>query len=88
LKEIRPLYCSSCGTCSGQCPQGIPVSDVLRYLSYSEGYGEYQLGREHFLALPAGIREVRCSDCSNCSIRCPNGVRVAERLRLAQEIFA
>jgi uncharacterized protein len=88
LKEIRPLYCSTCGSCSGKCPQGIPVADVLRYLSYAEGYGEFQLGRENFLALSASIRNVRCTDCSSCTIQCPNGVRIAERLQTAQELFA
>ena len=88
LREIRPLYCSTCGSCSGQCPKGIPVADVLRYLSYSEGYGEFQLGRENFLSLPEEIRSIRCSDCTTCAVRCPNGVRVAQRLRTAQELFA
>jgi hypothetical protein len=88
LKDIRPLYCSTCGSCSGQCPKGIPVADVLRYLSYSEGYGEFQLARENFLSLPAGIRNVRCKDCATCAIRCPNGVQVAQRLGTAQELFA
>jgi len=88
LQEIRPLYCSTCGSCSGKCPYGIPVADVLRYLSYAEGYGEFQLAREHFLALPSEIRNVRCADCSGCAIHCPNGVRVAQRLRTAQELLA
>jgi predicted aldo/keto reductase-like oxidoreductase len=88
LREIRPLYCSMCGACNGKCPKGVPIADVLRYLSYSEGYGEYQLGRENFLSLPAEIRGVRCADCASCAVRCPNGVRVADRLRTAQEIFA
>jgi len=88
LDYIRPLYCRTCGTCTGACPQGLPVSDILRYLSYAEGYGEYPLGREHFLALPAELREVRCNLCPTCSVRCPNGVRVAERLGRAQELFA
>jgi predicted aldo/keto reductase-like oxidoreductase len=88
LKEIRPLYCSACGRCSGTCPKGIPVADVLRYLSYSEGYGEFQLGRENFLSLPKGIQNVRCDDCSSCAVRCPNGVQVAQRLKRAQELFA
>jgi uncharacterized protein len=88
LNEIRPIYCRTCGSCSGKCPQGIPVADVLRYLSYAEGYGEFQLGRENFLSLPADIRNVRCADCSGCTIQCPNGVRVVERLQTAQELFA
>ena len=59
-RYIRPLYCRMCGSCAGKCPQGMPVADVLRWLSYAEGYGEFQLGRESFLSLPAEVRDVRC----------------------------
>jgi aryl-alcohol dehydrogenase-like predicted oxidoreductase len=88
LDYIRPLYCRSCGRCEGRCAQGLPVSDIIRYLSYAEGYGQYALGREHFLELPARLAAVRCGDCSACTIECPNGVRVAQRVSRAQEIFA
>ena len=88
LDYIRPLYCRMCGSCSGQCPKGLPVSDMLRYLSYSEGYGQYQLARENYLALSAEVRDVRCKDCGTCAIQCPNGVRVAERLQIAQELLS
>jgi len=88
LEHIRPLYCRMCGQCDAVCPKGLPVSDVLRYLSYAEGYGQYQLGRESFLAMPREARDVRCNSCSSCSVECPNGVRVAERLARAQELFA
>jgi predicted aldo/keto reductase-like oxidoreductase len=88
LKEIRPLYCSTCGSCTGKCSQGIPVADVLRYLSYSEGYGEFQLARENYLSLPSEIKNARCEACTTCAIRCPNGVQVQQRLRRAQELFA
>jgi predicted aldo/keto reductase-like oxidoreductase len=88
LESIRPLYCRTCGNCSGKCARGIPVADVLRYLSYSEGYGQFQLARENYLALPSAIRNARCEDCIHCSIRCPNGVQVVQRLSRAQELFA
>jgi uncharacterized protein len=88
LNDIRPLYCSMCYNCSGKCPKGVPVADMLRYLAYAQGYGEFQLGRENFLSLPAEVRNVRCKDCSDCAIQCPNGVKVAQRLAVAQELFA
>jgi predicted aldo/keto reductase-like oxidoreductase len=88
LNIIRPLYCSTCGSCAGKCPKGVPISDVLRYLSYSEGYGEFQLARESYLSLPPEVRNVRCDSCSTCVVRCPNGVRIAQRLARAQELFA
>jgi predicted aldo/keto reductase-like oxidoreductase len=88
LDYIRPLYCRMCGDCTGKCPKGLPVADILRFLSYSEGYGEYPLARENFLSLSSEVKDVRCKDCSHCAIQCPNGVRVAERLQMAQELFA
>ena len=88
MEHIRPLYCRMCGQCDAMCSKGIPVADVLRYLSYAEGYGEYRLGRESFLELPRELRDVRCGDCTACSVQCPYGIRVADRLSRAQELFA
>ncbi len=88
LDLIRPLYCRSCGQCSGVCPKGLPVSDILRYLSYAEGYGQFRLAREEYLQLPKQIQRERCTLCPECRIQCPNGVRVPERLALAQEMLA
>ena len=87
-EEIRPYYCRMCHQCSGQCPKGIPVSDTIRYLSYADFYGQFPLGREYFMELPENVRNVRCADCSSCSVQCPNGVHVTERLMRAQELFA
>jgi hypothetical protein len=87
LDAIRPLYCRVCGKCEGQCQKGLPVSDMLRTLSYADGYGQFELGRERFLELAAD-RSVRCSDCSTCTVNCPHGVQVTARLSRAQELFA
>lgn len=88
LEGIAPLYCRMCGSCKGTCPQGLPVSDVLRYLSYADGYGEFALARENFLTLSEPLQQVRCGDCSACAVKCPNGVQVRDRLVRAQELFA
>jgi hypothetical protein len=88
LEQIGPLYCRMCGACEGTCAKGLPVADLLRYLTYAEGYGQFPLGREHFLALPAEVTSVRCQDCANCTVTCPFGVKVASRLARAQELFA
>jgi len=87
-EEIRPFYCRMCHQCSGQCPKGVPVAETLRYLAYADFYGQFALGREHFLALPEEVRGVRCGDCASCQVHCPNGVHVTERLRRAQNLFA
>jgi predicted aldo/keto reductase-like oxidoreductase len=88
LEYISPLYCRMCGKCEGTCAKGLPVPDILRYLTYADGYGQFSLGREEFLALPSAVTEVRCSECSTCTVHCPFGVKVAKRLTRAQELFA
>ena len=88
LDRIRPLYCRFCGQCDGACAKGLPVADMLRFLTYADGYGQFALARERFQALPAELTSVRCGDCAECSVNCPHGVHVAERLTRAQELFA
>ncbi len=88
LQDIRPYFCRMCGKCEGQCPKGLPVSDMVRFVMYADGYGQFPLGREHFQRMPAELQQVRCGDCTVCAVRCPNGVTVAERLTRAQELFA
>jgi uncharacterized protein len=88
LELIRPLYCRTCGRCDGMCRQGLPVADVLRILTYADGYGQFALGRERFLELGPEHGAARCGSCSDCTVECPHGVRVRERVTRAQELFA
>jgi predicted aldo/keto reductase-like oxidoreductase len=88
LETIRPLYCNMCGDCNGDCAHGLPVADMLRILSYADGYRQFGLARERFRELPAHQTAVRCADCAECTVKCPHGVHVADRLTRAQDLFA
>ena len=88
LEEITPYFCRMCGTCAGQCAQGLPVADMVRFVMYADGYGQFPLGREHFQRMSAEHQAVRCDQCPTCSVQCPHGVTVVERMMRAQELFA
>jgi predicted aldo/keto reductase-like oxidoreductase len=88
LELITPLYCRTCGKCRATCAKGLPVADILRYLSYADGYGQFALAREQYATLPRELADVRCRDCERCTVDCPYGVQVAARLSRAQELFA
>jgi uncharacterized protein len=88
LDRISPMYCRFCGECDGACAKGLQVADTLRILTYAEGYGQFALARERFNELPAHHATARCGDCTECTVKCPHGVRVAERVARAQELFA
>jgi uncharacterized protein len=87
-EQIRPDYCRMCYQCKGVCPKGLPVADMLRFLSYHDFYGDYHLAVVSFRDLAREVRDVRCSDCDACSIQCPNGVQVRDRLIRAQQLLA
>jgi hypothetical protein len=88
LASIQPLYCRMCGKCDGACQKGLPVADVLRFLTYADGYGQFALGRERFLELSQEQLAVRCVGCAECTVKCPFGVQVSSRMARAQELFA
>jgi hypothetical protein len=77
-----------CGDCDGACSKGLPVADLIRYVSYAEGYGEFAMAREQYLDLPQHLQNVRCGDCSDCTVSCRHGVNVVGRVSRAQELFA
>lgn len=87
-EQIRPDYCRMCYQCSGVCPKGLPVTDMLRFLAYNDFCGNYHQALANFKGLPKEIQEVQCSDCSKCSIDCPNGVHVQDRLVRLQGLLA
>ncbi len=87
-EQIRPNYCRMCYDCEGKCPKGMPVADVLRFLAYHDFAGNYHQAAMSFSGLAKEIRDVRCSDCSDCAIQCPNGVHVQDRLIRAQKLLA
>jgi aryl-alcohol dehydrogenase-like predicted oxidoreductase len=87
-EQIRELYCRMCFQCKGKCPKGVPVADELRMLAYNDFAGHFHQARESFWDLPRTIRNVRCSDCEECVIQCPNGVKVRDRLIRAQELLS
>jgi uncharacterized protein len=87
-QQIRPLYCRMCYECKGKCPKGVPVTDELRYLAYHDFGGDVHQAQDNFARLPEEVRNVQCSDCSSCSIQCPNGVDVQTRLIRAQQLLA
>jgi len=87
-EQICEFSCRMCFQCKGKCPKGVPVADELRFLAYNDFKGNFHEAREGFWDLPREIRNIRCSDCSECVVQCPNGVKVRDRLIRAQELLA
>jgi predicted aldo/keto reductase-like oxidoreductase len=65
-----------CRACADACPQGVPISDVLRTRMYDRDYGDPELARGSYAALGAGAEAcLTCAD-QGCRGACPFGVEI------------
>ena len=77
--------CTYCGHCK-PCSVGIDIAMVNKYYDLATMQEEVPATvREHYLALEHHADE--CIGCKSCEGRCPFGVKIAERMKKAAELF-
>jgi predicted aldo/keto reductase-like oxidoreductase len=69
-REIGDRHCGLCGACGGACPRGVEIPNVLRALTYLEGYREEGLAHSAYGSLPPGRNAAACGDCEACLVTC------------------
>ncbi|MCH2106147.1 MAG: aldo/keto reductase [Planctomycetes bacterium] len=82
----------SCMGCTQHCEPKVAantrIADSLRYLMYYECYDEPERAKRLFRELPAAEREIDGVDFERATRACPEGVDIAGRLKLAQDLLA
>ena len=73
------LYCQACDRCLPQCPQQLPIPDVMRSYMYVYGYGN--LEKAHTLLTSLDLEEDPCGACSSCNVTCAKRFDVRDRVR-------
>lgn len=72
------LYCSGCRKCVSSCPYNLPVQDLMRAYMYAYGYLNPSMAK--MLLGELGISGNPCSNCNDCSVKCPVGFNVKEKI--------
>ena len=86
--EIGDRHCGLCGACGGVCPSGVEVPNVLRALTYLEGYREEDLARSAYGSLPPGRNAAACGECEACLVACRLRLPVGRLARRAHARLA
>ena len=73
------LYCQGCRTCLGQCPDHLPIPDLMRAYMYAHGYRNLTHAQDLILSL--NLPDRICEDCSQCQVRCSIGFNVSRKIR-------
>ncbi len=75
-----------CNDCAPACPEGVPISDVLRMRMYADDYGDPALARGEYAALP--VDATACVGCpAPCHSACPHGVEIPGLTRRAHHLL-
>jgi hypothetical protein len=78
-KLMDGLYCQGCRKCEKQCPQQLPVPELMRAYMYAYGYRNYTLAHDLLSSLKLSTKS--CTDCRQCSVQCAKGFAVAEKIQ-------
>jgi len=76
----RGRYCSMCGNCSGVCPQGVEISDILRYRMYYRDYGLAGYARTCYSKLGKNSNGSACRKCGSCEAVCSRSLPIREMI--------
>ena len=87
-RAANPFYCRhGCVACSGTCPQGVPVSRIMRYSYYFEGQGREKHAMSRYAALESANGSA-CSDCTApCTGACPYGFQIKTQMFKAHSML-
>ena len=79
LASASGLYCQGCRQCLGQCPEHLPIPDLMRAYMYTYGYRN--LGHAQDLVLSLNLPNRVCEDCGQCPVKCSIGFDVPGKIR-------
>ena len=97
LKKFSDLYCTGCDYCK-PCPQGINIPHIFNAFTHHNVYGMTALGKNMYSQVTRGHKDwhgnlisepvSKCAECGNCEAKCPQHIKIIEKLKEIDAIFA
>ena len=72
------LFCSGCKQCLPECPNNLPVPDLMRAYMYAYGYSNPLMAKT--LLGELGITNDPCGKCEVCNVQCSRNFRIKEKI--------
>jgi predicted aldo/keto reductase-like oxidoreductase len=78
LSNRELLYCQNCEKCVSDCKKHLPIPAIMRAYMYNYGYKQPLLSKDTLMEL--ALNKNTCSDCLSCTVKCPSGFKVADKI--------
>ena len=86
LKKFSDLYCTGCNYCM-PCPKEINIPHLFNAYTYHNVYGLSEQGKNMWNA-QRGAPLSECSGCGICNDKCPQQIKVTEKLKEVEKIMS
>ncbi len=92
-KKKEEIPCTNCGYCEA-CPENVAIPEIFRLMNYYSVYGlkEYARNRKQYQNIDSGNKNERkqadaCVECGECEQKCPQKIKIMERLKEAHKVL-
>jgi predicted aldo/keto reductase-like oxidoreductase len=83
-KKLADLYCTGCEYCL-PCPKNIKIPKVFTIMNYHKVYGLTDYAKKEFAKLGEnesyGSSPKDCIECGVCETKCPQNIKIREKLK-------
>ncbi|NSW92384.1 MAG: aldo/keto reductase [Firmicutes bacterium] len=83
-KKLADLYCTGCEYCL-PCPNGIKIPRIFSIMNYHKVYGLTDYAKKEFEKVGKeeayGASPAECVECGECETKCPQNIKIRERLK-------
>jgi len=95
-KKKEEIPCTNCGYCQ-PCPENVAIPEIFKLINYYTVYGLREWARKQYQnigvgTLESGEKDERrqaeaCEECGECEEKCPQKIKIMERLKEAHKVL-
>ncbi len=95
-KKKEEIPCTNCGYCQ-PCPENVAIPEIFQLMNYYTVYGLKEYARKEYQnigvgTLWSGDKDERkqadtCEECGECEEKCPQKIKIMEKLKEIHEIL-
>ena len=90
-KKKEEIPCTNCGYCQ-PCPENVAIPEIFQLMNYYTVYGLKEYARKQYQNIGSGDKDERkqadaCVECGECEEKCPQKIKIMERLKEAHKVL-